>query len=176
MALISPAYRLQNTLLHRERETYGAGGHRYVTYILPLLAKHEIASLLDYGCGKGTLVKVLRQKRSLARVEMNGYDPATKPNRPKQADLVVCVDVMEHVEPEHLEAVLSDINSLMLKVGYFVVATRPARKTLPDGRNAHLIVESALWWREKIARHWRILEMTEDVTQSGEAEFVVKPL
>lgn len=176
MALISKAYKAQNVELHAERPTYGAGGHRYVPYLYPLFAKHDIQSVLDYGCGKGTLIETLRRNSLLKRIRVEGYDPATRPKRPEPADLVVCVDVLEHVEPDCLDDVLSDINSLMLEVGYFVVATRPAKKTLPDGRNAHLIVEDALWWRTRIARSWRILQMTEDVTQPGEAEFIVKPL
>jgi hypothetical protein len=32
------------------------------------------------------------------------------------------------------------------------IDTMPARKTLPDGRNAHLIQETDEWWRNIIER------------------------
>ena len=32
------------------------------------------------------------------------------------------------------------------KFAFFAISTRPAKKTLPDGRNAHLTVQSPDWW------------------------------
>jgi hypothetical protein len=37
------------------------------------------------------------------------------------------------------------------KGAYLIAATRPAKAVLPDGRNAHLIVQSEDWWLQKIA-------------------------
>jgi hypothetical protein len=65
---------------------------------------------------------------------------------PGFADLVVCTDVLEHVEPELLDTVLRHLRSLARKAVFVVIATRPSNKTLSDGRNAHLIVETAEWW------------------------------
>jgi hypothetical protein len=53
--------------------------------------------------------------------------------------------------------VLEDLKRVTLRRGLFSVCLRAAKKTLPDGRNAHLIVESPEWWRERIARHFKIL-------------------
>jgi hypothetical protein len=33
---------------------------------------------------------------------------------------------------------------------WFIIACYPAKKLLPDGRNAHLIIESPIWWLDKI--------------------------
>ena len=68
------------------------------------------------------------------------FDPAfSEYGEPKQADLVCCIYVLEHVEPEHLNAVLDDLKRIVIKVGLFTIHTGPAVKTLSDGRNAHLI-------------------------------------
>jgi hypothetical protein len=64
--------------------------------------------------------------------------------------MVVCTDVLEHIEPEHLDAVLRHVCSLAKKAVFLQIATRPAKKCLPDGRNAHLTVQSAEWWLAKI--------------------------
>ena len=61
-------------------------------------------------------------------------------------------------------------------VAYMVAATRPAKKTLPDGRNTHLIVENRDWWERKLSEYWRIVAMEENVTQPGEVEFILEPL
>jgi 2-polyprenyl-3-methyl-5-hydroxy-6-metoxy-1,4-benzoquinol methylase len=93
------------------------------------------------------------------------YDPAIagKEASPAPADLVVCTDVLEHVEPELLDHVLDHLQGLARRLLFLVVATRSAKKTLEDGRNAHLIVEPDAWWRDTLERrlsivHWRSLE------------------
>jgi 2-polyprenyl-3-methyl-5-hydroxy-6-metoxy-1,4-benzoquinol methylase len=69
---------------------------------------------------------------------------------PKPSDVVVCTDVLEHIEPEKLDAVLDHILRLTGYFAHLVISTRPANAVLPDGRNAHLIVETPDWWLEKI--------------------------
>jgi hypothetical protein len=39
-------------------------------------------------------------------------------------------------------------------VAYIVIATRPAKNILPDGRNPHLIIEGKEWWREKLSKYF----------------------
>ena len=66
------------------------------------------------------------------------------------AELVICTDVLEHIEPELIDNVLKHIESLTLKTAYLIIDTLPAQKNLPDGRNAHLIIENQDWWTNKI--------------------------
>ena len=66
--------------------------------------------------------------------------------------MLFTTDVMEHIEPRYLSSVLEHINDLFTNIGYFYIATSPAKKKLPDGRNAHLIVEGPDFWREKIQK------------------------
>jgi hypothetical protein len=88
------------------------------------------------------------------------YDPGIpgKDHLPKPADLVVCTDVLEHIEPELLDGVLRHLYLLAGRGAYLVIATRLARELLPDGRNAHLIVQEPPWWLAKLkAQGWRKL-------------------
>ena len=39
------------------------------------------------------------------------------------------------------------------KNAFLIIATSPAKKFLPDGRNAHLIVETPGWWKDKIEKN-----------------------
>ena len=109
------------------------------------------SSLLDYGCGKGHVLADLRDKYKDTLCE--GYDPAVKmfsglPN--KTYDCVFSNDVLEHIEPEYVSEVLQHISSLADKYIWLRIDTKPARKTLPDGRNAHITLESPDWWTDQI--------------------------
>jgi len=64
--------------------------------------------------------------------------------------------VLEHVEPDLLDNVLAHISSLTRHYAFLNIATVAALKTLPDGRNAHLIVEPPEWWRARLERHFTL--------------------
>ena len=146
--LISQSYIEQNRQLHASRKDYGVGSLKYASKALALMKELECKTMLEYGCGKGTLLKAIPGAR--------GYDPAIPEyaERPVPADLVVCTDVLEHIEPECLEEVLEDLRVLGTKGAMLFISCRPASKFLPDGRNAHLIVESQDWWLEKLSSYF----------------------
>jgi hypothetical protein len=64
--------------------------------------------------------------------------------------MLISTDVLEHIEPEFVANVLQHMDSLFTRVAYLLIATCPAKKSLPDGRNAHLIQEEPDWWRPLI--------------------------
>jgi hypothetical protein len=106
----------------------------------------EVSHLLDYGCGHNqSLKKNLKPARSFT---YQAYDPGVPEyaEDPTPAEMVVCIDVMEHIEPECLEGVLDHLEELTEKVLFCTVHTGSAGKTLPDGRNAHLIQKPYDWW------------------------------
>lgn len=106
-------------------------------------------TILDYGCGKSGLWEKYHDKLP---AKIIGYDPAIPAlsAQPEPADLVVCTDVLEHVEPECLETVLDDLRRCTIKGIFLTVSFRPAMRILVDGRNAHLIQEQPKWWLPKI--------------------------
>lgn len=108
-------------------------------------------SILDFGCGKGNLVSTLKEK--YPDKQIYGYDPAN-PEFDKEVpcvDMVVSTDVLEHVEPEHIEDTL-EMLSLKGKFHYHLISCAPAKLILPDGRNAHLIQEGPDWWRPRFEK------------------------
>ena len=153
--LISPAYRDLNRQLHSENALYGISGERFAKDIERLIESDKPATILDYGAGKGTLAQ------ALPGLPIINYDPCVPgmDAAPEPADLVVCTDVLEHIEREHLNAVLRDLKRVTRRKLFFNISTVPALKKLPDGRNAHLIVQDAAWWRERLERHFHILWM-----------------
>ncbi len=147
MTLISETYRTLNRKLH-ERDDYGAIGARHANEVVGLGRATKSDEILDYGCGKGTLRKALLKTEFIVRE----YDPAVegKDATPDPADMVVCTDVLEHIEPECLEDVLDDLERVTRKVAFLTVSTVPAEKTLEDGRNAHLIIKDHKWWLPRL--------------------------
>ncbi|HJW30052.1 MAG TPA: hypothetical protein VJ508_12510 [Saprospiraceae bacterium] len=147
---ITKEYMELNKQLHAERLDYGQMGSRHTDSVRGIAQVYECKSILDYGCGKQTLLESLRVPWA------RGYDPciAGLDGEPDPADLVVCTDTLEHIEPECLEAVLNHLKFLTKRLLYVSISTRPAKKTLPDGRNTHLIVQPSKWWLDKLLVHW----------------------
>jgi len=122
---------------------------------------NEFNTLLDYGCGKGHLRREILKLTPNIRV--SEYDPAIegKEQSPEPVNVVFCGDVLEHIEPDYLDAVLGDIARCAEKAGVLYIATNEAGKFLPDGRNAHLIQEDMYWWFNKISEFFEIITATE---------------
>lgn len=149
--LISPAYLAQQRAMHAAPRGYGGKGSKWADDVAALYAGAYAESLLDYGCGEGSLAKALRPL-GIKAIE---YDPAItgKDALPEPADIVVCTDVLEHIEPDRIDAVLAHLRSLTRKACFAVICLRPANKNLPDGRNAHILLRPVSWWRERIEAH-----------------------
>lgn len=151
--LISDEYRALNAELHHRRPDYGANGHKWAGQIVDLVKMVKAKTILDYGCGKQTL------GGALPHLLIAGYDPAIPglDDTPEPADLVICTDVLEHIEPERLDAVLDDLKRCAGIAIFMSIATRPAVKFLADGRNAHLTVKPCRWWLPKIMDRWELV-------------------
>lgn len=143
--LASAGYRGQLQQLHAKQK-WGADGAKHAEAVRKLVDDFAPATILDYGCGEGRLAERLKP------IRVSNYDPgiAAFAKMPKPCDLVVCTDVLEHVEPQKLEAVLDHIYRVCGKAAYFVIDLKAANAILPDGRNAHLSLHSFDWWIEKL--------------------------
>lgn len=150
--LISDAYRRMQETLHRNPD-YGVASEHFAPIVARVINQYGVQELLDYGAGKGRLAQTLMRDRLVDHpMRIQQYDPAMPEiaDPPEPSQMVACLDVLEHIEPELLENVLDDLQRVTRDIGLFTVATTPAIKTLADGRNAHLIVERADWWLPKI--------------------------
>lgn len=153
-SLISDEYREQNRGLHDQNDGYGTSGQKWAEVVRQISLSGR-KGILDYGCGKQTLKAALGPAYRVAC-----YDPAVPglDAPPEPADVVVCTDVLEHVEPDCLEAVLADLARVTKELILVVVHTGPAKKILPDGRNAHLIQEGSAFWTDMLLAHFEPLK------------------
>ena len=168
--MITEDYREQNRQLH-ENPAYGVSSAKWAGLVNDTYSQYGCNSVLDYGCGKQTL------GAALPHLMVRGYDPCIEglDELPDLADMVICGDVMEHVEEEHVDEVLDHIQKLARKVVILVIACRPAKKLLPDGRNAHITIHSTNWWLERILPRWNVMIFnTKD--SGGELVCIARPL
>ena len=129
-----------------------------------LIEATDSRTILDYGAGKG--LQYRPQKIMVGGVhvadgvaeywdvdEVRCYDPGYAPHsaRPEGTfDGVICTDVLEHCPEEDVPWILEEIFAYAGRFVYLNVACYPARKTLPNGENAHVTVRPAEWWRERV--------------------------
>lgn len=166
--------------IHNSNSRYGSNNDPAVS----LAQMHRIAvnndckNVLDYGCGKGVLVEYLNTQG----VQCTGYDPAVPifsqiPSFEDNYDCILCLDVLEHITHEDINEVLTHIKNFKAKKIVFNVALRKAVQLLPDGTNAHTIVENKTWWENKFndilsnykintidhaqGNHWTVILSTE---------------
>lgn len=161
--LITEDYRKEQERLHATGK-YGTASLGYGKVVTDIINKTEAKTLLDYGCGSmRNLMKVIEPSHDITYL---GYDPGVAEfNEKMPADLVTCIDVLEHIEPELLDNVLDDLKEHCLAYAFFTVHTQPAVKTLSDGRNAHLIQEPPAWWLPKFLERWDL--QTFNATRMG---------
>lgn len=112
-------------------------------------------NVLDFGCGKGWQYTRQNVHEYWGIPKPTLYDPyVAKYNkmpgyRNNYFDLVLCVDVMEHILPNEVDNVLHSVFFLGNFV-YFHIDTKPAIKTFSCGTNFHTSLHEEDWWINKL--------------------------
>lgn len=166
--LISAEYKQQQEALHSTGH-YGTASIEYSPLVTEIINKLHVTHLLDYGCG--SLINLYKHIKPAHKLTYQAYDPGTVDyaESPVPAQMVACIDVLEHIEPEFLESVLDDLSRLTETVLFCTVHTGPAVKKLSDGRNAHLTQQPMNWWLPKL---WDRFEL-QTVQVTGANQFYV---
>ena len=153
---ISENYLKEQRRLHKVNNNYGSASLAHIQTIKNLMTETNTRTLSDYGAGKKNLYKGLLDLGH-SNFEYFAYDPVfPEYGLPKKAELVCCIDVMEHIELEFLDDILDEIKDITLRFCYFSIATIPAKKVLSDGRNAHIIQQPSRWWLLKLCKLFNI--------------------
>jgi len=156
--LITPEYQRMQAELHA-KGGYGVASLKYGHLVAEIMNTLEITHLLDYGAGKMmNLMKALKAQSVKHKFTYQAYDPAVEElaSAPIPAQMVACIDVLEHIEPDLLDNVLDHLAQLTECVLLATVHTGPAGKVLSNGRNAHLIQEPMQWWLPKFWERFEV--------------------
>ena len=139
----------QYAQMHASR-VYGATSVKNLRFLRPEIKLRRPRSILDYGCGQSRLLEALDLGYP---AELFRYDPAIPDYSDKPeatVDLLLNVDVLEHIEESDLDTVLAEMRAAC-RDAIIIVDTRPASAVLPDGRNAHVTLRPHDWWRERLS-------------------------
>jgi hypothetical protein len=143
----------QYKAMHESGKVFRGGSIRgHLEALRELVARHQPATLLDYGCGKGLQYSDWKVHESWGGLLPHCYDPGVAEFSTKPAgrfDAVICTDVIEHIPPEAVDQVYGEAIGYAAKFAFFCIFTGPARKHLPDGRNCHLTQRPRQWWIDK---------------------------
>jgi hypothetical protein len=165
--LISDEYQKLLMKKHIDKP-WGGAGESWVPHILPLLNRFPAGpiTVLDFGCGRGTLKPALEPLHP--DVIVTEYDPGVPgkdvlPMIPVM--FVVSTDVLEHVEEEYLPATFRTLDWLAIEGVFLNIDLAPSKSFLPDGRNTHITIKPADWWRLQLNLYmpdmkWTIHEET----------------
>jgi len=144
---------------------YGKSNHGFESY---KLFKDEFAnsnSIIDIGCGYNNFINGARRLRKSKYEDWMFLgvdfacpgadiiaDAARLPINNKIFDTLTSFDVLEHIAPQNIEKVLSELKRVSCQF-IFSIAYRKAGTTVPGVENLHLTVESEEWWLDVIGKH-----------------------
>lgn len=171
-ALISKEYLAEMQRLHADPRGFGGKGRKWAGMIADLATQHwPVDCVLDYGCGQGSLGIALRG----LGFRIRNYDPAIPKysDMPKPSDLVACTDVLEHVEPDRLWAVLGHLAGCTQKAAFVVISTVETAKTLSDGRQAHISLHSRGWWLDILRPYFKVKAEWTNRSPKGDKQIIL---
>lgn len=144
-----------------EKTFSGISLPRQAHRIRSVIQRTGARTILDYGCGKGTQYRPapisqqgvvrwnsIQEYWGVDSIRL--YDPGYEPYSELPTgrfDGVVCTDVLEHCPEEDLAWIVEGLFDYARKFVFANVACFPARKTLPNGENAHCTIKPAGFWK-----------------------------
>ncbi len=157
--MITEEYRTELLAMHESLEWGTTGGVYSGDTVVEFIKSYpEIKTILDYGCGEGSLKKHV-EDAGMTHLEWTLYDPGVvefseRPIGP--FDLVVTTDVLEHVEESMLDAVLDDLSELTGKYLFNEIACYFARTAFASGpykgQDLHINLKLPDHWSIRLTR------------------------
>ena len=136
---------------------YGTTAVRNLRFIRPEIELLRPQSILDYGCGQSNLMEALKLNYPVQRYRYDPAIPAISAKPGEVVDLLINIDVLEHIEEADLDEVIGDMRT-SCRNAIIIIDLTPASAILPDGRNAHVTLKPAEWWKARLKKHFDYIE------------------
>jgi len=142
----------------RERDEWGSTGGQYAGDLIGKLLsfRPDFVTILDYGSGEGSLQKYV-EDHGITDRKWTPYDPGiagidVKPEG--TFDLVITTDVLEHVEPEQQDAVITELcnyadTALFNEIACYATTTRFGSGPY-KGQDMHINLKIPCFWKREI--------------------------
>ncbi len=143
--------------LHKSNKNYGNSSLKYLEQISLMIDFLNPKTILDFGCGKGSLVEAISRK--YPEIEVFGYDPAIPertelPN--KKIDFIINTDVLEHIPEAELPEIVDSISKISQNV-FFGLHHAEAKNFLPNGENAHCTIKPPEWYHHFFKSYFSVI-------------------
>lgn len=141
--------------VYEEQDWYGnaSAGRCPAMRLFPLYEKYIDGVVLDVGCGRGDVVKLLRSKGFKAdgidQINLdNGMIVGSilEPFEDHKYDTMICIDVIEHIEKEYEDILFENLSKSKTQI--FSIHNGPAIHK--SGQDIHVNKRSFPDWAEKI--------------------------
>ena len=141
--------------MHKDENLYaGSATTLHKESIRQFIVVSNSKTMLDYGCGKAAqYFKENIHNDYFYSIMPSLYDPAVEQYSvlPEgKFDMVICTDVLEHIEEQDIPSIIQEIYSKANNFVYLGICNSPADSFLPDGRNSHVTQKPLSWWVEQI--------------------------
>ena len=157
-----------NAIWHHDAYRTNSPGMRELNGALAWMKPKAGASFTDYGCGTGRVAHVLHdsghpvQLVDISNVAYTGELPFVEAclwemgDEVKPSDYGYCADVLEHVPPERVQAVLDGLASRTRTACFLQIALFEDHFGDEIGEALHLSVFPHNWWRKRILRSFKV--------------------
>lgn len=138
---------------------------------LDWVKKNNLGEVLDVGCGRGHYLKMLSQNgikvtglepskviaNTLKDFEVINDDIIGLSKQGKRWPALICMDVLEHIEPEAIETTLLALSGL---ADYSLLGIANHNDKW-QGTQLHLIQEKPDWWQQILSRYYNLQPLFE---------------
>lgn len=146
------------------------GYHDRYDYILKELNTKKYQTIIDISSGKGILIKIIQEKFSnidicstdikkfndinvkFIKLDLTNKDDFN--NIPDKYDLLLCLDVLEHIEEEYIDNILEFLSSLSATFCFSIAN----HSDIKNEYELHLIQKNKRWWNKKLKIYYNILK------------------
>ena len=121
-----------------------------------IIEKNKVENLLDYGSGKGERYfkessfggETYPPLKDYWKINPTLFDPGVPHPKPKNKkfDIVISIDVLEHIPLEDLNWVLNEIFDFSNGIVFLNIACYAAERTFSNGTNVHVSIYHPMWW------------------------------